>query len=150
MAPLSINEVIDEVRRLAQPELDRRGILIELDLTPAMPPVLADRIQIQQVLMNLIRNGAEAMDASRRNAKPLVVRSHHKDEGVVVEVCDRGHGLTDLEKIFEPFYSTKPNGLGIGLAISRSIVQAHDGTLRASNNEPEGVLSHATAAGSSR
>jgi hypothetical protein len=137
---LHINEVIDEVRRLAQDEFNRRGVAIEVDLTQALPPVLADRIQIQQVLMNLIRNGAEAMEDANSYAKRLIVRSQSTDECIIVEVCDCGPGLTHPEKVFEPFYSTKQNGLGVGLAISRSIVQAHGGVLRVRDNQPQGTV----------
>jgi signal transduction histidine kinase len=141
---LQINEVIDEVRRLAQDELDRRRISLELDLTQALPPVLADRIQIQQVLMNLIRNGAEAMEHANSQAKRLVVRSQCAGGYIIVEVCDHGVGLTHPEKVFEPFYSTKPNGLGVGLAISRSIVEAHEGVLRVRDNQPQGTVFYLT------
>jgi C4-dicarboxylate-specific signal transduction histidine kinase len=85
---LNINAVIEELRRLAQNELNRRGVSIELDLAQTLPPVLADRIQIQQVLMNLIRNGAEAMDDAKSDAKRLIVCSHCTDGCIVVEVCD--------------------------------------------------------------
>jgi PAS domain S-box-containing protein len=137
---LQINEVVDEVRRLAQEDVNRRGASIEMDLTQASPAVLADRIQIQQVLMNLIRNGAEAMEAANIHAKRLIVRTQCTDRCIIVEVCDHGPGLTQPEKVFEPFYSTKPNGLGVGLAISRSIVQAHGGTLRVRDNQPQGTV----------
>jgi PAS domain S-box-containing protein len=137
---LHINEVIDEVRRLAQDELNRRGVSIETDLTQTLPAVFADRIQIQQVLMNLIRNGAEAMDDSNSDTKRLVVRSQRTDGCIIVEVCDYGPGLTHPEKVFEPFYSTKQNGLGVGLAISRSIVQAHGGVLLVRDNQPQGTV----------
>ena len=137
---LRINEVLDEVRRMAQDELDRKGISLELELTQALPPVPADRIQIQQVLMNLIRNGAEAMELANSGAKRLIVRSQLADNCIIVEVCDHGVGLTHPEKVFEPFYSTKPNGLGVGLAISRSIVHAHSGELRVRDNQPQGTV----------
>jgi PAS domain S-box-containing protein len=137
---LHINEVIGEVRRLAQDELNRRGVLIETDLAQALPPVLADRIQIQQVLMNLIRNGAEAMEDANGQIKRLVVRSHREDGSIAVEVCDHGPGLMHPEKAFEPFYSTKQNGLGVGLGISRFIAQAHGGALRVRDNQPRGTV----------
>ena len=137
---LDINEVIDEVGRLAQDELNRRGVSIELDLARALPPVLADRIQIQQVLMNLIRNGAEAIEDTNSDAKRLIVRSQCTDGFIVLEVCDCGPGLIHPEKAFEPFYSTKQNGLGVGLAISRSIVQAHGGVLLVRDNQPQGTV----------
>jgi PAS domain S-box-containing protein len=134
---LHINEVVDEVRRLAQDDL---GISIELDLTQALPAVLADRTQIQQVLINLIRNGAEAMRDADSHTNQLIVRSQCRDGCIIVEVCDHGGGLECPEKVFEPFYSTKPNGLGVGLAISRSIAQAHGGALRVRDNQPQGTV----------
>jgi PAS domain S-box-containing protein len=137
---LHINEVIDEVKRLAQDELNRRGVLIDLDMAQDSSPVFADRIQIQQVLMNLIRNGADAMENARDDTKRLVVRSRSADGSMIVEVCDYGSGVAHPEKVFEPFYSTKQNGLGVGLAISRSIVQAHGGVLRVRDNEPQGAV----------
>jgi PAS domain S-box-containing protein len=139
-ASLDINDVIDEVRRLAQHELNNRGVSIETDLTQDLPTAYFDRIQIQQVLMNLIRNGAEAMEVSNSRDKRLIVRSRRADGWVLVEVCDHGPGLTHPEKVFEPFYSTKESGMGIGLAISRSIVQAHGGVLRARDNQPQGTV----------
>jgi signal transduction histidine kinase len=91
------------------------------------------------VLVNLIRNGAEAMEALDI-PKRLIVRSRHVDSRIVVEVCDSGSGLLDQEKAFEPSYSTKQNGLGVGLAISRSIIQAHEGELWARDNMPRGTI----------
>src|ERR1700722_1394214 len=137
---LHINEVIDEVARLSQNELVRRGVLLELDLAQALPPLLADRIQIQQVLINLIRNGAEAMADTKGDGKRLIVRSRLADGCIVLEVCDHGPGLADPEKAFEPFYSTKQDGLGIGLAISRSIAQAHGGVFFVRDNPPQGAI----------
>jgi len=136
---LQINEVIEEVWRLLQGEISRRGVMGELDLAQQLPPLAADRIQVQQVLVNLIRNAAEAMDASE-SPKQLIVRSRHVDGRIIVEVCDSGPGLSDKEKAFEPFYSTKQNGMGVGLAISRSIIQAHDGELWARDNAPKGTI----------
>jgi signal transduction histidine kinase len=140
MSPLHINEVIDEVRRLIQDELDRKGIFSEFDLAQTLPQVLADRIQIQQVLVNLIRNGSEALENVDDQAKRLIVRSRFTDANIVVEVCDYGSGLTDTGKAFEPFYSTKQNGMGVGLAISRSIIRAHGGELWARDNQPQGAV----------
>jgi signal transduction histidine kinase len=109
------------------------------DLAQQLPLVAADRIQIQQVLVNLMRNAAEAMEASE-GPKQLIVRSRHVDGRIVIEVCDSGPGLADKEKAFEPFHSTKQNGMGIGLSISRSIIQAHEGELWARDNAPRGTI----------
>jgi PAS domain S-box-containing protein len=140
MSLLQINEVIEEVRRLIQDELNRRGISSEFHLAETLPRVHADRIQIQQVLVNLIRNGSEALEDVDDQARRLVVRSRLAEAAIVVEVCDYGPGLTDPERAFEPFYSTKQNGMGVGLAISRSIIQAHGGELSAANNPPQGTV----------
>jgi C4-dicarboxylate-specific signal transduction histidine kinase len=137
---LHINEVINEVKRLAQDELTRTGVSIETELTQGLPNVRFDRLQIQQVLMNLIRNGAEAMEGASGPDKRVIVRSQGTDECIVAEVCDYGPGLRHPEKAFEPFYTTKKNGLGIGLAISRSIVEAHGGVLRVRDNQPRGTV----------
>ncbi|AUC95505.1 hypothetical protein CWS35_15650 [Bradyrhizobium sp. SK17] len=137
--PMNINAMIEEVERLAQHELFRRGVSLELELAPALPLVQVDRIQIQQVLINLIRNGAEAMEHANSVPKRLIVRSHCTDGCIVLEVCDFGPGLTHPDKAFEPFYSTKQDGLGVGLAISRSIVHAHGGVLRVRDNQPKGA-----------
>jgi PAS domain S-box-containing protein len=104
MALLQINEVIDEVRRLIQNELDRREISSEFHLAQTLPQVFADRIQIQQVLVNLILNGSEALENVDDQAKRLIVRSRFTDTNIVVEVGDYGSGLTDPGKAFEPFY----------------------------------------------
>jgi PAS domain S-box-containing protein len=136
---LQSNEVVEEVWRLLQNEMNQRGILAELDLAQQLPPTAADRIQIQQVLINLIRNAADAMEAPD-SPKRLVIRSRHVDGRIVIEVCDSGPGLTEKERAFEPFYSTKPNGMGVGLTISRSIIQAHDGQLWARDNAPQGTI----------
>jgi len=136
---LQINEVIEEVWRLLQNEMNRKGISAELDLAKLLPPAAADRIQVQQVLLNLMRNGAEAMEGLD-GPKRLIVRSLHVDGTIVVEVRDSGPGLADKEAAFEPFYSTKPKGMGVGLAISRSIIQAHEGQLWARDNPPRGTI----------
>ena len=136
---MNINAMIEEVGRLAQHELDRRGVSLELELAQALPLVQVDRIQIQQVMINLIRNGAEAMEQANSDSKRVIVRSHGADGCIVLEVCDFGPGLTHTDKAFEPFYSTKHDGLGVGLTISRSIVHAHGGVLRVRDNEPQGA-----------
>jgi PAS domain S-box-containing protein len=138
-SPLQINEVIEEVWRLLQNEMKRRRISGELDLAQLLPMTPADRIQVQQVLLNLMRNGTEAMEGSS-GPRRLIVRSRHVDGMIVVEVCDSGPGLPDKEKAFEPFYGSKQNGMGVGLAISRSIIRAHQGELWARDNTPQGAI----------
>jgi len=137
---LDLNEVIAEVRRLLLDEVSDRSLRIEADLERDLPQTQADRVQIQQVIVNLARNGIEAMESTLDAPKVLSIRSRREGIGLVrVEVCDNGSGLNDAEKIFEPFFTTKATGMGMGLAICRSIIEAHQGQLRAGNNEASGA-----------
>ena len=116
-----------------------RRIELEMDLSPSLPKTNADRIQIQQVMMNLIQNGLEDTDSAREQPGALQLRTHLEAENIIVEVCDQGVGVENPEQIFEPFFTTKESGMGIGLAISRSIIEAHQGVLRALPNHPTGT-----------
>ena len=109
--------------------------------------VIGDAVQIEQVIMNLVRNGLEAMkETSVENQLLSIKTMRHSDKMVQVEVSDRGKGIgrEDLEKIFDPFFTTKPEGMGMGLAISRSIIQAHGGRLWVSTNQDQGCTFHFT------
>jgi two-component system, LuxR family, sensor kinase FixL len=139
---LAINGVIGEVIALADSEVRRNGVLLKTDLAADLPPVLADRIQLQQVLLNLMLNGMEAMLAVTDRARELIIRSQKEEtEAIRVAVQDAGVGvaLQDLERIFTAFLTTKPEGLGMGLAISRSIIEAHGGRLWATPNVGPGL-----------
>lgn len=129
--------VVAEARDLLAEEASRRGVRIEVAVEAGLPLVVLDRTQIQQVLVNLMRNGMEAMDGTA-NEKILRIQASQNAEGIRIEVSDRGHGLNNPESVFEPFVTTKPNGMGMGLAISRSIVESHGGHLWAESNEPQG------------
>lgn len=138
-----INEAIREVLMLARGEADRAGADVRLDLAPNLPAVAADRVQIQQVLLNLVVNAFEAMTAGDRTPRELVVSSRMNGDGFVeVSVSDNGPGFTDeqLERVFDAFYTTKSNGIGMGLAICKSIVEAHEGKLWAEKNLPRGAV----------
>jgi PAS domain S-box-containing protein len=130
-APLDINEVIAEVLRLASDEIQEKNIWVETGLEENLPMTSADRIQIQQVLMNLVRNAIEAMQEIKDRRRLLSIRSRRDTTNIIVEIRDHGRGLENAEKIFDPFFTTKTDGMGMGLAISRSIIEAHDGRLSA-------------------
>jgi signal transduction histidine kinase len=110
---------------------------MDVDVESDLPPVAFDRIQVQQVLINLMRNSMEAMD-SVAGDRILGMRVRRMGDLVQTEISDRGHGVKFPEKIFEPFFTTKENGMGMGLAICRSIVESHGGQLWAETNEPQG------------
>jgi signal transduction histidine kinase len=113
---------------------------IIMELSPDLTVVWGDRIQLEQVILNLILNSVAAMRNAPRAQRKIIVRTARPDSGTVkASVTDCGTGIdeSNIERIFEPFYTTKPEGLGMGLSISRTIIQAHGGTLEASNN-PEG------------
>jgi two-component system, LuxR family, sensor kinase FixL len=133
---LDINEVIDDVVRLVQREALAHLVSLRLELSPALPPVLADRIQLQQVAINLVMNGMEAMADVTDRARELVIRSRHESGHVLVEVQDVGVGIEaeDLNRLFNAFFTTKPNGMGMGLSICRSIIEAHGGRISAERN----------------
>jgi PAS domain S-box-containing protein len=131
---LSVNGVIEEVCGLISADLRTHGVVLETDLRIDLPLVAADRIQLQQVVINLARNGAEAMDSTSGRPKLLLMSSQLDHDMIVVRVTDHGVGFSDAEKMFESFYSTKPNGMGMGLAICRSIAEAHGGRLWAEQN----------------
>jgi PAS domain S-box-containing protein len=137
-ANLALPGVIAEACNLVAGEALRRRVRIDVDVQSRLPPVAIDRTQIQQVLINLIRNGMEAMDSSAGD-KTLEVRAHCTDSEVRTEISDHGEGIELPDRIFEAFFTTKENGMGMGLAICRSIVEAHGGRLWAEKNEPNGA-----------
>jgi PAS domain S-box-containing protein len=150
---LDVNEVIQEVLALVGPELQKNRIAVKCELSKSLPLVFADRVQLQQVLLNLIVNGIEAMTAVTDRARSLVVQSKIDESGaLMVAVCDSGTDLnSEADRVFTPFFTTKANGMGMGLPISRSLVEGHGGRLWATSNSPYGAVFSFTlpAAGSS-
>ena len=142
--PVDVNEVVREMIVLLRGEITRYNITVRMDLASDLPRIMGDRVQLQQVLMNLIVNGIDAMkevDAARR----LAVKSHRtEEEEVLVSVSDTGVGLPpqQADQLFNAFFTTKPNGTGMGLRISRSIVESHGGRLWAEDNSPRGASFH--------
>jgi signal transduction histidine kinase len=139
---LDINGLIEEALTLTRGDLQRHQILVEAAPSAPLPPVRGDRVQLQQVLLNLITNAIDAM-AAKEGTRVLHVKSEpHDDGGVIVSVADTGTGIgaPELERIFDPLFTTKSGGMGMGLAICRSIIEAHDGRLWVAPNKPEGAV----------
>ena len=137
---LDLNEVIGEVLRLLRGDAGKRGIAVETNLDKKLPSVVADRIQLQQVVLNLVLNGIEAMDQVADHPKTIFIRSAWESpNAAVVEVRDNGAGFENPERAFEAFFTTKQNGMGMGLAICRSIIEAHHGRLWVAPNEGPGA-----------
>ena len=137
---LDLNEVIAEVLRLLSGERTKRRVSVETDLDKDLGPVAGDRVQLQQVVFNLLLNGIEAMDSVLDRPKKLFIRSkRHSPETVLIEIQDSGVGLKDPEKVFEAFFTTKENGMGMGLAVCRAIIDAHHGRLWAASGEGAGT-----------
>ena len=131
---LDVNQVIRDVLALLHFELQNHQISTQTELSPKLPPVLADGVQLQQVIVNLITNAIEAMDAVTDRTRTLGVKSAIRDpDGVSITVEDSGPGieLENVDRIFHPFFTTKSQGMGMGLSICRSIVEAHNGRLSA-------------------
>jgi PAS domain S-box-containing protein len=149
-AAVGVNDLIREVCALTRGEMARRGVAVKLELAEGLPAVSADRVQLQQVILNLMANGADAMDGVAREARELVVRSDADGAGAVaVAVQDAGAGIPpgDVERVFDPFFTTKAGSIGMGLAICKSIVQAHGGRIGAGPNAGRGATVRFTLPG---
>jgi len=151
---LDVNEVIGEVLVMMGHGFEENRILLQRELAQALPAVLGDRVQLQQVLLNLIMNGIEAMTAVTNRPRTLWVQSRIDESGdVQIAVRDSGTGLgSEADRVFTPFFTTKTNGMGMGLSISRSLIEGHGGRLWSSPNSPHGAIFSFTlpaAAGSS-
>jgi PAS domain S-box-containing protein len=140
-APLNINEVIDEVLYLIQREVIDHGVAMRRELSLEIAPVLGDRVALQQVIINLMVNGMEAMSSVADRKRDLLIRSQQHADGVLVAVQDSGVGIApdNVDRLFNSFYTTKPNGMGMGLSICRSIIEAHGGKLWAVSNSGRGA-----------
>lgn len=140
---IGIEVIIDNTLSLAEIDARKRGIRIECDIAQSLPDVLADPILIEQVLLNLIKNGLESMQDSPHDV--LQIQVNQEDQMVHVQVIDAGHGLSEPDRLFEPFFSTKSEGLGMGLNICRTIIESHHGRLWAqSNTTQQGTRFHFT------
>jgi PAS domain S-box-containing protein len=142
MSRLDINDVVEEGVMLLRQEALRHGVAIRLQLESGLLPVRGDKVQLQQVMLNLLVNGMEAMATVRDRARVLIVRTQsHEADGVLVAIEDTGVGIKpeNTDRLFSAFYTTKPDGLGMGLSIVRSIIEAHGGRVWASRNAGPGV-----------
>jgi PAS domain S-box-containing protein len=140
---LSLNELIDEVLRLVNADLIGRGVTVIRDLAPDLPPVIGDRIQLQQLTLNLILNSADSMAGNAPGTRRLYITTARHNSTVLTTVRDEGVGLPpDVESLFQPFYTTKPQGLGLGLGICRTIITAHQGRLWAEPHLERGAVFH--------
>jgi C4-dicarboxylate-specific signal transduction histidine kinase len=140
---LDLNATIRDVLALTQNEVQRHGVVVETHLAVEMPRILGDRIQLQQVLLNLVLNAIEAMSGVGMGPRALRISSEHvAATEVVIAVHDSGPGFDaqSFDRLFDAFYTTKPHGLGLGLAISRRIIEAHGGRLWATANVPQGAV----------
>jgi C4-dicarboxylate-specific signal transduction histidine kinase len=140
---LNINKPIQEIVSLTATEIQQNRISLHTQLSDNLPRVFGDEIQLQQVLLNLIHNAIEAMSSDADGPREMLIGSAENDAGdVVVTVRDSGVGLetNTLARLFDAFYTTKPNGMGMGLAISRSIIEAHEGQIWATPNAPRGAI----------
>jgi signal transduction histidine kinase len=156
---LAINDLIGEALALLRDELQKHRVSVQLELNEQLPRVIGDRVQVQQVLLNLIANAIDSM-VGKDGSRVLCVESRvHDPNGVLVSVADSGRGIeqNDTDRIFNPLFTTKPGGMGMGLAICRSIIEAHDGRLWVTPNKSEGAVFQfmlladgATSAGASR
>ncbi|MCP3392458.1 PAS domain S-box protein [Bradyrhizobium sp. CCGB12] len=142
MVTLDINEVVKEAVALVTRELANHQVTLRIELTPTLPPILGDRVQLQQVIINLVMNGIEAMQAIKDRVRQLVLQSSMDDMGrVEIAVTDCGIGIAedDIDRILDPFFTTKSSGLGMGLSICRSILEAHGGRLSVVRKQEPGA-----------
>jgi C4-dicarboxylate-specific signal transduction histidine kinase len=140
--PLDINDVIKEVIALVQREMDSHRVSLRMELAPVLAMILGDRVQLQQVIINLVMNGIEAMQSITDRPRELVIRSHQDEtHRVLVTVTDSGVGISveNADRLFNAFFTTKSSGMGMGLSICRSIIEAHGGRLWATANVPHGA-----------
>lgn len=140
---VDLNEIIVEVFALAENEARRKRVLLKQDLPNDLPRVRGDRVQLQQVILNLVMNGMESIVRSKNGPRELsIASSNHQSDTVLVAVGDTGEGLDSAshDRIFDAFFTTKPGGMGMGLAISRTIIESHGGRLWAAANSPQGAV----------
>jgi signal transduction histidine kinase len=149
---VDMNEAIREVIELTRGEAAKNGASVRAALGEGLPPIEGDRVQLQQVILNLIVNAIQAIGAVAEGPRELfITTARAQPNGVLVAVKDSGPGVApaSLERLFDPFYTTKPGGLGMGLSICRSIIEAHGGRLWVTANQPRGAIFYFTVSAQS-
>jgi signal transduction histidine kinase len=139
---MDVNETIREILVLVRDEMDKQRVTLRLELSSGLPNVLGDRVQLQQLMLNLILNAIEAMATVQDRARNLIIQTQRSEEGQVLTIVrDSGIGITpeNIDHVFTAFHTTKPGGLGMGLSISRSIVENHSGRLWVTDHEGPGA-----------
>jgi C4-dicarboxylate-specific signal transduction histidine kinase len=137
-----LNEAINEVILLPRSAINKNGVSVQTRLSEGLSPIYGDRVQLQQVVLNLIMNAVEAMGLLEAEPRELLITTEQDHTGVLVTVRDSGPGIdpTHLERVFNAFYTTKSHGVGMGLSICRSIIDEHGGRLWVEANEPRGAV----------
>jgi C4-dicarboxylate-specific signal transduction histidine kinase len=141
---LDINEVVQDVLKLMRNDLANQGVTVQTELAENLPAVQGDGVQLQQVLLNLMLNGCEAMIDCDSSERQLVITSGMENGAVHVSVTDRGRSIPEetMERVFEPFFTTKADGMGLGLSVCRTIIEAHRGNICVRNNAEGGATFH--------
>src|SRR5207247_1804819 len=141
---VDLNEVIRDVVNLMRSDLINRNVTVDTDLAQNLPAVTGDRVQLQQVLLNLALNGCEAMADYNSSERRLLIASQWENGAVRVSVADRGSGIPEekMQQVFERFFTTKKEGMGLGLSVCRTIINAHEGKIWATNNADRGATFH--------
>lgn len=145
--PIDLNDVVSEVLKLVRNDLLNQRVTGQMELAPDLPSIVGDRVQLEQVVLNLVMNGCDAIANDPSGDRKLIIRTKlNNGEGICVSVTDKGAGLAteNIEKVFEPFFSTKPHGMGLGLSVCRTIIDAHGGKLWAANNPERGATFYFT------
>jgi PAS domain S-box-containing protein len=142
---LNVNDLIEEILILVRPQIERRHVELRTELAADLPSIAGDSVQLQQVVLNLVLNGIQAMDGQEEHSKELILVSRREGpHDIVISVRDSGEGIAahQLDQLFQPFFTTKPGGIGMGLAICRSIIEAHGGRIWAISNVNHGADFH--------